>query len=441
MKRIKKFLASPRLFCAGALLSLFLGVSSSSLYVSAAPADNALLTPALSIIAEDNSMAMAGLVGSPISFEKNDFLRALNLSDVDVITITQAPPSTDGELRIGDTVITKGQTISAASLSLLSFVPSGSSSVQSSFRFRADNSGYDIACELYTLNFANSCPTLAYASEVSLSVSTHRNVSLYGNLSCYDPDADEVFIEIVRYPSSGVLTLVDKYSGDYVYTPKANFSGKDSFCYVARDKYGNYSASAEVNLEVTKPKTTVKFDDMSSSPYYNAALTMVEEGIMSGTQVGADTYFYPDREVTRGEFVVMMMHALGIEDVSESASTPFVDNDAIPVQMRGFIAAAYSLGYVNGSVTESGLCFEPNRNISRAEAAVILSNVLNVATPTVLPTFSDSADIPAWAAPSLYSLNAIGVMNRVDGAISPMSAVSRADAAQILANLMNYIDK
>ena len=440
MKGIKKILTSGRFLCAGVLLSLFIGVSSSSLYVSAAPVDNALLSPALCVIAEDSSMAMAGLTGSSISFEKNNFLRALNLSTLDSIVITQVPPSLDGELRVGNTVISKGQTISASSLSLLSFVPSNSGVTQSSFRFRTDNSGYDIACELYMLDRANSAPTLCYASSVSLNVSTHRNVSLYGNLACFDPDADEVFIEIVRYPESGVLTLLDKYSGDYVYTPNENYAGKDSFCYVARDKYGNYSASAEVKLEVNKLKTTVSFDDMKSSAYYNAALTMVEEGIMSGTQVGSDTYFYPDRAVTRGEFVVMLMHSLGIKDVSASASTPFVDNDEIPAQMRGYIAAAYSLGYVKGSVTDEGLCFEANKNISRAEAAVIIGNVLNVETPTVIPTFSDSADIPAWAAPSMYSLSAIGVMNRVDGGISPMNAVTRADAAQILVNLMQYVN-
>lgn len=440
MKKIKKILTSSRFLCVGVLLSFFIGVSSPSLYVSAAPADNALLSPALSVIAEDSSMAMAGLSGSSISFEKNDFLRALNLSKVTSIVITQAPPSTDGELRLGNTVISKGQTISAASLSLLSFVPSGDSTKQSSFRFCADNSGYDIACELYMLDRANSAPTLCYASDVSLSVSTHKNVALYGNLSCFDPDDDEVFVEIVRYPESGVLTMLDKYSGDYVYIPNENFSGKDSFCYVARDKYGNYSASAEVSLEVNKLKTTVSFDDMQSSAYYNAALTMVEEGIMSGTQVGSDTYFYPDRAVTRGEFVVMLLHSLGIKDVSAAASTPFADNDEIPAQMRGYVAAAYSLGYVKGSVIEDGLCFEANKNISRAEAAVIIGNVLNVEVPSVIPTFSDSADIPAWAASSMYSLSAIGVMNRVDGGISPMSAVTRADAAQILVNLMRYVD-
>ena len=139
--------------------------------------------------------------------------------------------------------------------------------------------------------------------------------------------------------------------------------------------------------------------------------------------------------------MVMLLHSLGIKDVSAAASTPFADNDEIPAQMRGYVAAAYSLGYVKGSVTEDGLCFEANKSISRAEAAVIIGNVLNVEVPSVIPTFSDSADIPAWAASSMYSLSAIGVMNRVDGGISPMSAVTRADAAQILVNLMNYMEK
>ena len=98
------------------------------------------------------------------------------------------------------------------------------------------------------------------------------------------------------------------------------------------------------------------------------------------------------------------------------------------------------MGYIKGIETSGGLCFEANRSITRAEAAVILGNVLDVATPTVLPTFSDSAEIPAWAAPAVYSMSSIGVMNASGGNISPTAALTRGDAAEILTNLMNYID-
>lgn len=437
---LRQFFSRSRVYCAGALLAIFLGVSSSSFYTAAAPLGTELLSPALCILAEDHGMAMSGIVGSELRFEKDDFLRALNLSDVDGIVITQAPPSSEGELRVGGTVITNGQRLGASALSELCFVPSSTASTRSCFRFRTEEVGYDLACQLYMLRESNASPTLQTASALSLDVSTHRNVSLYGTLSCYDPDGDETFIEIVRYPSSGSITLTDKYAGEYVYVPQKNFSGKDSFCYVARDKYGNYSASREVSLDVLRPRTTVEFDDMRASRYYNAALNMVEEGIMSGTQVGADTYFYPKREVTRGEFVVMMMHALGIDEVAEVSATPFADDESIPMQMKGYVCAAYSLGYVSGTRTDAGLCFEAGRAITRAEAAVMLSNVLDVATPTVLPTFKDSADVPAWAAPSLYSLCAAGVFESLDGGISPMCEVTRADAAQILTNLIAFLD-
>lgn len=436
---LKRRSSRVRLYCTGVFLAIFLGVSSSSFYAHASHDDAGLLTPALSVIAEESGMAKAGIVGEGISFEKDDFLRALNLSDVDAIVITEAPPTSEGELRVGNTVITGGQTLGALALSELSFTPSSDLCTRSSFRFRAEGSGYDLACELYMLTEGNSSPTLSVASAVSLNVSTHRNVSFFGTLPWYDPDGDEAHVEIVRYPKAGSIRLTDKSTGEYVYTPSKNFSGKDSFCYVARDKYGNYSASREVNLEITRPTTTVSFDDMESSPYYNAALTMVEEGIMSGTQVGADTYFYPERTVTRGEFVVMMMHALGIDDVCDTATTPFADDGDIPEQMKGYVSAAYSLGYVSGSVTEQGLCFEANRSITRAEAAVMLGNALDVATPTILPTFSDSADVPAWAAPSLYSLCSVGVIDLKDGEIAAKSALSRADAAQILTNLISFV--
>ena len=179
---------------------------------------------------------------------------------------------------------------------------------------------------------------------------------------------------------------------------------------------------------------------MRGSPAYNAALNMLEEGIMSATQVGSDTYFHPDKTVSRGEFIVMTMQAVGIKDVTSVSQTPFADDESIPNSMKGYVSAAYRLGYINGIETEQGLCFEANRSITRAEVAVILGNILNASTPTVLPTFKDSDHIPAWATASVYSLNAIGVMNTVGGNVSPLNDLTRADAAVILSNVIRYLD-
>ena len=429
------------LFSSAILAVIVTAIATGSLYSSASSSKDVPqpVSPALSVLAEDSGMAMAGLVGSPISFDADDFARAVNLSDIDSVTVTKAPAISEGELRVGNTVVNSGQTISAASLSLMTYVPS-SQSTRSSFRFSVNESGYDMPCQLYLLNEVNSAPTLSQVSENYLQVSTHRNVTLYGTLPCHDPEGDTTFIEIVSYPTSGSLILTDKFTGEYTYAPNTGYAGKDSFTYVARDLYGNYSASQTVSLKVTRPSVSVSLDDMRGSPAYNAALTMLEEGIMSGTQVGSDTYFHPDKTVSRGEFIVMTMQAVGIKDVTSVSQTPFADDESIPDSMKGYVSAAYRLGYINGIETEQGLCFEANRSITRAEVAVILGNILNVSTPTVLPTFKDSADIPAWATASLYSLNSIGVMNTVSGNVSPLNDLTRADAAVILSNVISYLD-
>lgn len=418
------------------VLLILTATSMASLSVDAS-ADPAVVSPALYILAEENSMAMAGLRGGQIRLDRDDFARAMNLSKVNEITITQIPPVTDGELRVGNTVLTGAQTVSGANLDLLSYTASGADISGSSFRFTVGSSPLEITCRLYLLDQVNSAPTLSMVPETLLNVSTHRNITLYGSLPCYDPDGDQTVIEIVSYPKSGILALTDRTRGEYTFTPGTGYSGKDSFTYVARDIYGNYSAAATVSLSVVKPSTSVVYADLTGSPAHNAALTMTEEGIMSGTQVGNYTYFYPNQAVSRGEFVVMAMHAMGIEEVTVSSQTVFADEGDMPEQMKGYIATAYRLGYISGEKREDGtICFSPNRAISRAEAAVILGRMLDAATPTVTPTFSDSEEIPAWAAPSLYSLNAMGVMNATGGEISPMDPLTRADTACILSAVL-----
>ena len=434
MKKRKTALFS---FC---FLFFFLATSATaSLAIDVEAAADTIVSPALYVLAEDSDMAMAGLRGSSIRIESEDFARALNLSAVNEVTVTQIPPTTDGELRVGTTVVNNGQTLSAQSLSMLSYTAS-SDVTTSSFRFRVGDAPYEITCQLYLLDKVNHAPTLSAVPKNTLNVSTHRNITLYGTLPCYDPDGDETTIEIVSYPERGILVLTDRHSGDYTFTPGENYAGKDSFTYVARDIYGNYSAAATVSLTVTKPTSNLVYHDILGKACYNAALTMAEEGIMSGTQVGTSTYFYPDREVSRAEFCMMAMNAIGITEPAPAASTVFADDAAIPDGAKNYIATAYELGYVKGLYRDDTLCFEPNRAITRAEAAVMIGNMIGVSTPTVAPTFADADAIPAWASASLSSLTSMGILDTDSGNVAPMSAVTRADAAEMLYELMRSVN-
>ena len=50
---------------------------------------------------------------------------------------------------------------------------------------------------------------------------------------------DEISFEVVKYPDNGMITMFDRESGEFRYTPSKDHTGKDSFEYVVRDKYGN----------------------------------------------------------------------------------------------------------------------------------------------------------------------------------------------------------
>lgn len=409
-----------------------------SLNASAADTEDKPVSPALYVLADKTDMAMSALNGNAISFDKEDFGRALNLSRIASVTFTELPALTDGELRLGNRVVTVGQRISGSGISQLTYVQSEAGLRTSSFKFRVNDSPVDVKCNLYFLDSLNAPPVLGGSSEGSLTVSAHRDITVYGSLPCYDPDGDDTAVEIVSYPKSGILILTDPEKGEYSFTPTASYSGKDSFTYVARDKYGNYSASAEVTIKVSKPSSSVSFVDMKDSKYQSAALTMAENGIMNGSQVGLHTYFDPNGQVSREEFLVMAMKSIGIRDVMSTNRSAFSDDGDASADALDYIKVAYELGYIKGEALDDGkVCFYPKRSITRAEAACIVANMIDAATPTVYADFTDSSDIPAWARSSVYALNYMGIMPTEEGGISPNAYLTRAEAAGILAAVVN----
>ena len=355
------------------------------------------ISSALSVIAEQNKMAKYGIKGNSILFSADDFEKNLNLSGIVSITVTETPSLSEGTLCLGDTVLTSGQTISRSNLDLLNYRAAGKDISTASFKFKVNGGEYEMTCKLYLLDRENSAPTVTMEDERSLKVSTHTSIMVYGTVGAYDPEGDDMRFEVVSYPKNGVLTL-DGKSGEYTYMPTGSYFGSDSFKYVAVDTYGNYSSSQEVKLEIKKLQTSVVYADMDKHPAHHAALTMTEKNIMSGATIGESTYFMPDVSVSRVDFIVMTMNAIGMTDIESVSDTGFDDDAQIPSSMKGYIRRARELGLITGSVDAQGrLCFEPNRAITRAEAALVIHNIVKGSVPIVKPTFADKGDIPTWA--------------------------------------------
>ncbi len=392
-------------------------------------------------LAPSAELIKTALRGDSYSFCEADFKQALGVSRVQNVTVLSLPPAADGVLSLNGNPVANGQMISREEIKGLTFTPASPAFSGTSFSFCANSTAgtTSLTCTLKVSERVNYAPTTEMAKETDLQVMTRRDIGIHGQMRAEDPEGDPLTYLIVAYPQKGVLNVTDTSTGHYRYTPMAGKTGKDSFTYVARDSYGNYSRPTTVSITVNERNSSLVYADMEKNPAYHAALTMAEKNIMLGSLEGDCMYFHPSETVTRGEFLVMAMKSAGISPAAGVSRTWFDDDDKIASTIKGYVATAQIYGYVSGTFDGTGLYFRPNDPITRAEAAVILNNILDAATPAVLPAFADSSDIPVWAREAIYALHAVGIFDTAEnGSMAPSEAMSRADTATSLYAMMQY---
>ena len=390
----------------------------------------------LDVLAAKTEMVKAGLVNNDIVFEAEDFERTLNVSALTSLTVTALPPRADGVLYLGNGEVSVGQTISRENLGYLNFVFASDQIRDSRFCFSSNFGAYEIACKMCLLESVNHAPTVSKDTKNSISVSTYRNIAVYGDLDAVDVDGDSFYFEIIKQPENGTLTLQDASEGTYRYLPLSGYSGEDSFRYVAVDKYGNYSAAAEVSLSVQMQKNHLVYADMAKSISHAPAIALTERGIMNAAVIGDKNYFHPNQEISRLDFLVAAMRAIGVDTPKECTVTVFDDNESIPEGLRGYVALAQQKNYICGKIDAEGrLLFSPNDQITRAEAAVILSRMLAAPATEASPVFADGTQIPAWARDAVYTLAELGVMDVRNGRVDALGTVDREQTAYMLYQL------
>ena len=390
-----------------------------------------IVSPALNVLSKKNTLIKSGLVYNDVYFSEQDFMKCLGISEVDSVKVEALPPAADGTLKLGTLYVTEGQTIKKEYLSMLRFVPAADSVSGTDITFSCD--GTEIPCVVKLLDSVNYAPT--FASEED-SVRTYRNVSCYGNVRSSDPEGDVTDLQVVSYPKHGTLTVTNAARGSYCYTPSNDFVGEDSFVVVARDSYGNYSGVQTVSVRVEK--TGVFFTDTAGHWCENAAIALYEVGAAEAAKYQSGLVFCPDDTVSREEFITMVMKTIGASTLTDS-DTSFADNASVDVRYRPYVATAQRMGYINGRDYDGQLCFDPKDSITKAEAAVVINNVLGLEEGEYVMTFADDGAIPTWAKGAIYALTSAGVFNgdgEGEGVIAPSAVLSRAQTVQMLYNIL-----
>lgn len=386
------------------------------------------LSPALDVIAAGNTVTVSALSGESVSFDGEKFADAAD-SIHDSVRIIALPEAKAGTLYYNDAEATVGQVISFDKMENLSFVPAEGTE-SASFDFTYDGS-YTVTCSILYDDSQNRAPTVLECPLITTAASTNCS----GTMRASDADGDEISFEVTEYPKSGQLSY-DKASGDFVYSA-SDKAGEDSFVYRVRDERGDVSAEGCVRVNVKADTSRITFADVEADACCASAVAAVSDAeIMSFTEDGGKNMFRPTEKMTRLEFLVSAMDAFGADKLPKVANTGFDDSDDVDDRYKSYVYSAAKLGIVKGVETDSGCSFLPDRIITKAEAAVILNNIIGYeATQTAL--YTDS--VPAWAQSSLDAVCELGIVGTNGGRVGAGDELTRAQAAQMFYGVMNLI--
>ena len=172
----------------------------------------------------------------------------------------------------------------------------------------------------------------------------------------------------------------------------------------------------------------LSFSDVNPGDwFYDNVMDAAENGYVSGM---GDGTFQPQKATTRAQFASMIANALGYESDPDAASMfPDVAEDYWGKSAINFCVKNDILkGYDDGT-------FQPNKAITRQEAASILRNAFKL-TESSSETFPDDSAISGWAKESVYIVKASGLMkgDAGTGNFRPTDTIIRAEAASILMN-------
>lgn len=345
---------------------------------------------------------------SPTDFSQEEPLTGICLTDL---------PASGGCLRLGSRVLQPGDILTAQQVEQMTFSPLDTEtdrSVEVGFLPIYADRVAPAGAMTISIRGKEDKPPVAEDSTLE----TYKNLSNTGKLKAADPEGQNLTFTLTRQPKRGTVELDG--SGGFTYTPRKNKIGIDSFTYTATDPAGKVSREATVTITILKPSEAAQYTDTTGRSCQFTAEWMRQEGIFTGETLGGTPCFSPEREVTRGEFVTMLVKALDIPVEPELTETGCTDE--IPGWLQPYLAAAIRSGLTAGLPEQQ--TFGPAAAITGAEAGVMLQNALDLPWQQTSGEWEQFA--PEWAAAAMQALHSGGYQ------LDPQAPLTREMAADLL---------
>ena len=341
------------------------------------------------------------------------------------VYVASVPSQLDAEVSLGARTLRAGDVLDRSMLSQLLVLPAENRDASCELVYCPIEGGEVLpsrALELSILTGKNEAPVCR-----DVKFETYKNIANTGVLSASDPEGDTLTYQLVKEPKRGTVDIAP--DGSFTYTPAQNKVGKDVFTYTATDSAGNVSNVANVTVKIVKPTDKAMYQDLAGDTLAYTAMWLKDRGVYTGKRIAGNLCFEPEGTLTRGEFLVMAMKLLGAEPESARLTSGFADESKTPAWMRPYIVSAFKSGMVSGVTSPDGMVFRPSSNLTRAEAAVMLQNILDLPQSQEAAVFSEDCAVPVWAQASVSALESAGISIPVT---TSAENLTRREAAELL---------
>lgn len=335
------------------------------------------------------------------------------------ICITELPDAESGTVMLGSRVLQPGDILTADQVAQMTFCPLPTQEdTQATVSYLPIYENKVERSATMTIAIRGKKDEAPAAQDSALE--TYKNLPNEGKLKVSDPEGEALTYTLIRSPKRGTVEL--RADGSFLYTPKKNKVGVDSFVYTATDPAGNVSREATVTVQILKPTDSRQYTDTADLSCRFSAEWMRNTGLFEGEKINGQLCFNPEKTVSREQFLAMVVQMLDIP--TENASYSALSEDT-PNWLKPYLAAAVRAGLTAG-LPETA---ETNAPITGAEAAVVLQNALALTTSQQAleaVATEQEEEVPAWAASSLTVMADNGVE------LAANDALTRADVAKVL---------
>jgi mono/diheme cytochrome c family protein len=177
-----------------------------------------------------------------------------------------------------------------------------------------------------------------------------------------------------------------------------------------------------------------EFTDISDHWAAAQILDLQDKGYIDGYTEQGKLLYKPDRNITREEFVTYLVKSKELFLSNETSSTM---TDVSKSKRKTYIITAIEYRLIDGYPDGT---FRPDKPISRAEIAAVLSRSEALATPDAGLAAAKFKDVTSshWAYALIDAAASAGLFNGYeDGTFRPGNPITRAEAAAVLYRIVH----